>query len=252
MTKKPHSHCSNCGQPASGNFCTSCGTALKGAKCPKCGIELPSGSRFCHNCGHALGDARQAGSYTPLIITAAAAVVFVVVAMVTVGPFGPKPLNRQSNPADQQVNSSVSSFAAGTPRGEADRYFDQAMRAYEGGDSAQAVFTGGMALEAYAQLPEQDADSRFHIGLLYQITHNWDAVLAQADSIELIHPNHLFAFLLRHRVYSQKGDSQSINDVYRDFLQAYDAEIATGKQEYLAHGLLIEEFRNEAIQAGGN
>jgi len=251
MTKKPHSHCSNCGQPASGSFCTNCGTALKGARCPKCSAQLPSGSRFCNNCGHALGDARQARSYTPLVITAAAAVVLMVVAMVTVGPFGPKPPAPRSNAAATQVDPSVSSFAAGTPRGEADRYFDQAMRAYEGGDSAQASFTGGMALGAYAQLPEQDADSRFHIGLLYQITRNYDAILAQADSLELLHPNHLFAFLLRHRVYSAKGDSQSVAEVYRRFLQAYDTEIATGRPEYLAHGLLIEEFRKEAAQAGG-
>jgi predicted nucleic acid-binding Zn ribbon protein len=253
MTKKPQSHCPNCGQPASGNFCTGCGAALKGAKCAKCSVPLPSGSKFCNNCGHALGAAQGTGSYTPLIIAAAAAVVLVVVAMVTVGPFGPKPpANQLAAPGVQQVNPNVSSFAAGTPRGEADRYFDQAMRAHEGRDSAQAAFAGGLALGAYSQLPEQDADTRFHMGLLLQITRDYDAILAQADSIELTYPNHLFAFLLRHRAYIQKGNSQSAGDVYRGFLEAYELEIATGKREYQSHGRLIEAFRNEAQQAIGN
>jgi predicted nucleic acid-binding Zn ribbon protein len=234
MTKKPQSHCPNCGQPASGNFCTGCGAALKGAKCAKCSVPLPSGSKFCNNCGHALGAAQGTGSYTPLIIAAAAAVVLVVVAMVTVGPFGPKPpANQLAAPGVQQVNPNVSSFAAGTPRGEADRYFDQAMRAHEGRDSAQAAFAGGLALGAY-------------------ITRDYDAILAQADSIELTYPNHLFAFLLRHRAYIQKGNSQSAGDVYRGFLEAYELEIATGKREYQSHGRLIEAFRNEAQQAIGN
>jgi hypothetical protein len=252
MTKKPRSYCPNCGEPASGNFCTGCGVALRGARCPKCSSQLPSGSKFCNNCGHALGAAEGTGSYTPVIVIAAAVVVLVAVVMVTVGPFGPKPPSSQTTPAIQEVNPAVSSFPAGTPRGEADRYFDQAMRAYEGGDSTRATFAGGLALGAYAELPEQDADTRFHMGLLHQIRGDYDAILAQADSIEQSNPHHLFAFLLRHRVYTQRNDSQSVNDVYRDFLEAYDVEIATGKEEYLAHGRLIEEFRTEATQAIGN
>jgi len=252
MNKKPRSYCSNCGEPASGNFCTNCGVALRGARCPKCSNQLQSGSKFCNKCGHALGAKEGTGSYMPVIVTAAAIVVLVVVMMVTVGPFGPKAPASQAAPPAQEVNPAVSSFPVGTPRGEADRYFDQAMRAYEGGDSARAAFAGGLALGAYAELPEQDADTRFHMGLLHQIRGDYEAILVQADSIEQSNQNHLFAFLLRHRVYKQRSDSQSVNDIYREFLEAYDVEIATGKEEYLAHGRLIEEFRAEANRAVGN
>jgi hypothetical protein len=137
------------------------------------------------------------------------------------------------------------------PLQEAEQFYDRAMRAYESGDSAQATFAGRMALEAYANLSNLDADARFHIGLLHQITGNHNAILAQADSIEVATPNHLFSVMLRHRVHAGRGDSGGAQDAYKQFLVRYDDEMVQGRPEYQLHGPLIESFRIEAGGPGG-
>ena len=49
--------CSNCGMqvPRSSRFCPNCGNAMgtvsAGIKCSKCGSDIPAGSKFCPNCG---------------------------------------------------------------------------------------------------------------------------------------------------------------------------------------------------------
>lgn len=250
--KKRPNQCSECGQPASGNFCPNCGVALKGARCPKCDSRLPSGSRFCSSCGHAPGATRKGGSRWPAIVFAAAVVALLVIVMVTAGPFGPDLSTDRTPPGAQPVNPDLSGLAAGTPRAQADRFFALAMRSHESGDSTQAAYAGGMALGAYSRLPEGDADMRLHVGLLHEINGDYDAVLAQADSLERSYPDHLFAYLLRDRARAQSGDAGAANEIYRRFLEVYDVEIAKSKQEYEAHARLIDGFRNRALQAVGN
>ena len=184
--------------------------------------------------------------------TVAAVVVLGVTALFTIGPFGPESRAGQVAPGLPQAPSTLPTLPAATPRSEADRFFDEAMRAHEAGDSTRAASVGSMAVGAYSRLQERDADARFHVGLLHEITRNYDAILAQADSIVLSHPNHLFTYLLRHRAHTWSGNSQAANDAYRGFLEVYDLEIATGRQEYEAHAGLIETFRNRATQAVGN
>lgn len=183
---------------------------------------------------------------------AAAAVAVLAVVLITIDPLRPETPAGRALPGIRQADPSVSDLAAGTPRGEADRYFDQAMRAHETGDSARAAFAGSMALDAYARLPEPDADTRFHVGLLHEITRDHDAILAQADSIELSYPNHLFTYLLRHRVYARSGDTPAVSANSRDFLEAYEAEMATQKPEYEAHARMIVAFQSEARRAVEN
>lgn len=46
--------CPHCGKSVKkGKFCPECGTRLAGV-CPKCGAELPSGAKFCNECGEKL------------------------------------------------------------------------------------------------------------------------------------------------------------------------------------------------------
>jgi predicted RNA-binding Zn-ribbon protein involved in translation (DUF1610 family) len=47
--------CPSCGatNPAASRFCNQCGTALG---CPSCGAANPPGSHFCNRCGHRLAE----------------------------------------------------------------------------------------------------------------------------------------------------------------------------------------------------
>ena len=234
--------CSNCGNEASGNFCRSCGAALQGAPCPECNAQLKPGALYCHSCSHDLRARRSSKLYW-LLITASAVtgVVLIVVAL----RMGSEPIS--THPTVPILPPRTAATAQPyRPLQEADQFFDRAMRAYERGDSAQAAFTGRMALEAYASLDSLDADARFHVGLLHQIAGDYDAILAQADTIGLDTPTHLFAWLLRDRVYLARGDVELVEDNYLRFLERYDSEIALGRPEYELHSTLLDTFRRRA------
>ena len=49
--------CSSCQAPNAGSarFCQQCDTSLIPAKCTQCGTAVPSGSKFCAQCGKACG-----------------------------------------------------------------------------------------------------------------------------------------------------------------------------------------------------
>jgi len=48
--------CPSCDKPVgSEKFCANCGTPLATAHCTQCGAELPTGARFCGNCGSKAG-----------------------------------------------------------------------------------------------------------------------------------------------------------------------------------------------------
>jgi hypothetical protein len=120
------------------------------------------------------------------------------------------------------------------------------MRAAESGDSAQAAFSGRIALEAYATLESLDADARFHVGLLHELAGDYDAILAQADTIEADTPTHLFALLLHDRVYQARGNNELVAGNHLRFLELYDSEMALGRPEYGLHSTLLDTFKHEA------
>lgn len=47
--------CPECGKAATGNFCQNCGAGLGGRFCNQCGEELPTGAKFCAECGTKVG-----------------------------------------------------------------------------------------------------------------------------------------------------------------------------------------------------
>ncbi len=234
--------CSNCGHKASGNFCRSCGAALKGAPCPECNAQLKPGALYCHSCSHDLRARRSTKLYWLLITASAVTGVVLIVAALRMGS---EPIS--THPTVPILPPRTAATAQPyRPLQEADQFFDRAMRAYERGDSAQASFTGRMAVEAYATLDSLDADARFHVGLLHQIAGDYDAILAQADTIGLDTPTHLFALLLQDRVYLARGDVELVEDNYLRFLERYDSEIALGRPEYELHSTLLDTFRRRA------
>ena len=138
-----------------------------------------------------------------------------------------------------------------TPQEQADKLFDRVMAAHEQGDSQQVAFFGPMALQATAMLGTLDDEDRYQVGLINAALGNFAAAAAEADTIAKDDPHHLFVPLLRWQVANHDSDSAAVRRAYRQFLDNYSREMASGKPEYTAHKTQLEAFRNEARAALG-
>lgn len=244
--------CPTCNAEAGGKFCSNCGAALGGATCRVCSAPLTPGARFCHLCGTALG-ARHGGraNAVPWIIAAVTVAVLVVVLVArTGGPSSPSdaPPIAPLAPPGGMATTDISSM---TPRERADRLFDRIMRAVSRGDSGEVRFFTPMALQAYGLLGGLDPDARYHVALIQAEAGDLAAVAAQADSLEAGAPRHLFVSMLRAELAERRGNRPELQRWYRRFLDLYDAEVATGKQEYRDHQTALDAFRQQASAALG-
>ncbi len=244
------SSCPTCGKPATGKFCSHCGSAVNSGACSACGAALGGNDRFCHKCGAPAGRPQQVQSRLPWIVAGAAVVILILVVIVRFTGSQP-PAPQASGPAQAPAGGGMVDLNQMSPREAADRLFDRIMSAHEQGNESQVSFFLPMAIQSYQMLGQKDADAHYHLGLIHTVAGQADAALLQADSLELVAPNHLFVSMLKAAVSQSTGDSATLEQAYRDFTQRYDAEIATGKPEYGAHQNAIESFRAEASGAVG-
>jgi hypothetical protein len=254
--------CPACGQQASGRFCSSCGTSLEApVTCAQCGNELPPGGRFCNQCGaptpatEALLAQRTASpqSQLPWVVAGIGAVA--VVALLVV-------LLTRGGDEDVATAATAAPFASGatgdpsqvdlssmTPREAADRLYDRVMRLASSGDSAQARGFLPMALAAYQQVPEVDADVRYHLGVLSLLNDDPATTRAQADTILAAQPDHLFGLYNAAAAEQARGNAAEARRFFQRFLDVYDAEIAKALPEYTAHSEGLTSMRQEASRA---
>jgi hypothetical protein len=128
------------------------------------------------------------------------------------------------------------------------RLNDRVMAAVEQGDSATALRFLPMALAAYGQLTQVDADLRYHAALLHVTGGDLPPALALADTIMAAAPNHLFGWVIRATVAEALGDQAALARGRKGFLDHYEAEISQNRPEYAEHKAVLDEFRR---QAGG-
>jgi predicted Zn-dependent protease len=133
-----------------------------------------------------------------------------------------------------------------SPRQAADRLFNRVMAASENGDSAEALRFAPMALQAYNNLGTLDNDARYHVALLHLTTDDTKGARVQVDLLRKSVPRHLLGFMLEHEIAERSGKQDSAARAFKAFLAAYDAEIATGREEYQDHLNTIERFRKAA------
>ena len=133
-----------------------------------------------------------------------------------------------------------------SPAERANRLFNRVMILAEAGKEDSVRFFLPMALGAYSQLPELDADARYHIGLLQLAGGDPAAALAQADTIHRTTPTHLFIYVLRAHAYQQQGNTQQERRAYSDFLRNEPAETAKNRPEYADHRDAVTSFKTEA------
>ena len=129
-----------------------------------------------------------------------------------------------------------------------DRLFGRIMRAAEANAADTVMLFSPMALEAYRQLlpAELDADARYHAAMIHMVVGEFAEARAKADTILANQPNHLFGLLVQGEVALQENNSAAVAKIYRQFLAAYDAEIAAGRKEYSEHQPVLTDFKNRA------
>lgn len=160
-------------------------------------------------------------------------------------------------PADQQAALPTSPMGGGggaasvdiasmTPEERASRLYTRVMSLHAAGKPDSAEFFLPMAMQAYAMLPERTPDAHYHIGVLQLTSGNLPAALAEADTIQRQVPTHLFADMLRARVYSLRRDTKNYDLACQNYLKHETAELAKKRAEYTEHAGTIAAFHEEA------
>ncbi len=238
--------CPRCGKPAQGKFCGSCGAVLSQATCPSCRAALRAGTRFCHVCGTPAGHQQGPGARSATVAWIAATAGALVVVLVTAWIMGGSHSANRVPTGPASAPATAPDISRMTPREQADRLFDRLVRAAEAGDTAQVMQFQPMALSAYAMLGQQNSDTRYHVGLIHLLAGNFAAARAQLDSLRTVEPDHLLGAMLAFSLAELTEDADGREQAYRAFLEAYDAEIASQKAEYLAHEPAIQFFLTAA------
>ena len=220
--------------------------------CTACGAKVTD--RYCGQCGHpvsgAVGRAPRPLARWAVIGGAIFLVVLLVVMLArqpqeaVEGPQGADVASRASGGASPPDISGLS------PRQQFDTLYNIVMRASESGDTARAARFAPMAFMAYGQLPEVDADARYHAAVLrLHVEGDRKPALLLADTIQQTAPHHLFAYMIRGSAGQLAGDESMVRNALRDFLSAWDTEIASGKPEYQDHRIMLDQFRKRALAA---
>jgi predicted Zn-dependent protease len=139
-------------------------------------------------------------------------------------------------------------LASLSPRDAADRLFNRVMAASENGNTEEALRFAPMALEAYDRIGPLDNDARYHVALIHLVAGDVKSARVQLEELKRSAPNHLLGLMLEQQIAVQSGDKAGAARAYKNFLAAYDAEMATARVEYQEHRGGIERFR-EAAQA---
>jgi hypothetical protein len=92
-----------------------------------------------------------------------------------------------------------------------------------------------MALSTYRMLPELDADQRYDLGRIGEVTGSVGLVRAQADSILREQPTHLLGLTLAARGAEMAGDAAARRDYLRRLVAAEQSELAKNLPEYSQH-----------------
>ncbi len=224
--------------------------------CPSCGAARDYSDRFCRRCGASLagGEAKKNGPLRGLIgLRAFGLAVIAIAAVYALIYYGGRGSSESSLPSQPIGISEVGVPAIGgapaaTPLQAADLLFNDAMTAYETGDSITARQYIPMALMAYQRLDSLSLDARYHIALLSLAAGRPEDALAQADTMMAQVPDHLLALTAAARACEVLGRTEQAIEFYRRFLNAYTPEVTASRSEYMDHGRALPGNRDEAEQ----
>ena len=252
----PAGTCPACSAPASGRFCASCGSALGGAACAGCGTTLSPAARFCHRCGTPAGELPPAGRIPAASVDrgvdnalpwAVASIALLALVALLAGQF----FNARGDAgaAADLAPPPAGPFAGGAPAGSgpapdisamspaerADRLFDRILALHERNQPDSVQFFAPMALAAYQMIGTLDADQRYHLGRIGEITGVAGLARAQADSILQQNPNHLLGLILGSSAARLAGSDAEARRFDQRLLQAQRSELGKNLPEYQHH-----------------
>src|SRR5881392_767393 len=196
--------------------------------CHACGASLAATARFCHKCGAQVGGAQSSGwrAGLPWSVAGAALGALLTVVALRLGAGsreqGAGDAADATAPRSQLPAPDISQMS---PQERATRLFNRVMMLAEAGKQDSVQFFLPMALGAYAQVPDLDADARYHVGLLQLAGGDANGALAQADTIRQSIPTHLFIYVLRAHAYQQLRNVEEERRAYADFLRNEPGEM---------------------------
>jgi len=261
--------CPGCGAAASGRFCASCGSPLSGAACASCRAPLSPGAKFCHRCGTAAGatpaaaDPRAAtrGGAAALPWAVASIALLALIALVAGQRFNAPGGSALDAPANALAQPGLDGPGAGafagappadgppprapdisqlSPEERASRLFDRVIGLSERGKADSVQFFAPMALTAYQMLGTLDADQRYDLGRIGEVSGAQQLARAQADTILQQNPTHLLGLTLAASAAAMAGDSAAQREYQRRLLAAEPAERAKNLPEYQLHRVDID------------
>jgi hypothetical protein len=251
MSTTPVPTCASCGAASSGPFCAECGASTSGRTCGSCKAALSGTARFCHRCGQpAAGGASAQTDRNAWLVVAA-------ITVLTIGLTTAKLLDGgAAAPAIAEMGNAGNASAGGvvrapdisqlSPRERFDRLFERVVSAAERQLPDTVLFFAPMALNAYGQLAQVDADARYHAAMIHLVVGEYGPARALADTILAETPGHLFGTLIRGEIAEAGGDAAALTTSYAAFRAAWDPEMAAGRPEYAEHRAVLEDFRNRA------
>ena len=243
--------CPSCGAAASGHFCASCGSPLAGARCGACATNLTPGAKFCHRCGTAAGVAsaqRRDATSSTLPWAVAGIALIALVGLLAGQRFSSAPptdvAQAQDAPQGGPDGGAAPDASQGvrppdisnmTPRERANRLFDRIMRLDTEGKKDSVQFFSPMAIAAYQMIPDPDADARYAMGRIAEVTGAFPAAKSEADSILATQPTHLLGLVLAMQVARSSGDNAGANAFRARLRAAEKSELAKKLPEYDRH-----------------
>jgi hypothetical protein len=217
--------------------------------CAACRAELSPQARFCHRCGQPVSSSAPAttASERKVWMVAGALCLLLVGGIVyKVSSASPQPVAPDMANAGASGPGRAPDISNLSPRERFDRLFNRIMQAAEQGDSVQVAQFTPMALGAYDQLETRDVDARYHAAVIHLQAGEMSAAMALTES-----PGHLFGYVIRGTAARIQGNRAVEARAQREFLAHYQSEMEKKRVEYLEHGPVLDEFKQEA-QTGVN
>ena len=260
--------CPSCSAAVDGRFCAQCGAPVDGALCGGCRAPLTPGAKFCHRCGLAAGAAPAAATTVGEGRGAAALPwAFAAIALLSFGAYVAAQRFGGRVAPDAPAVAGVPGATAGTslagapgggpaprapdisqmtPVERADRLFERIMQAYEQGNSEFVQNMAPMAVAAHEMLPSLDADHRYHLGRIAEVTGMLPQARAHADTLLQADANYLLGLVLAMRVADLEKDEARRVEMARRLIAAAPAELEKDREEYASHRYDINIALTEA------